>query len=59
VTVADPLALGAEVNVSVPAGLIAGSVETVRDAVAALRRFKSEPGRYFVLHLEIDTYATA
>ena len=29
----------------------------VDEAVAALRRFRSEPRRYFVLHLEIDTYA--
>jgi len=27
------------------------------EAVTALRRFRSEPNRYFVLHLEIDTYA--
>jgi len=29
----------------------------VDEAVTALRRFRSEPNRYFVLHLEIDTYA--
>jgi len=29
----------------------------VDEAVSALGRFRSEPNRYFVLHLEIDTYA--
>jgi tetratricopeptide (TPR) repeat protein len=29
----------------------------VEEALTALRRFRAEPGRYFLLHLEIDTYA--